>query len=280
MPPAFVLSQDQTLQTKLSKPIRRPKITVFKNLHLVTNLFDSFLFSTIPQSFDLKIINSGSSHYSIFKDHRPASRTPRFKGNKPSGPFPLHPWSSSLAAYRIAPHSTAQSFNLASFRGLSNSDPIFFKSFSQHRKRSNSDSFFQISFRASQTVKFRFDSFKSLFEHRNPLSEARGFNLTSNLYLSNGFLIFFHLFSSTNDKHRFQAPPLPLRGAESLLYITSPSCQPIDNTFFQIFRVHRARPASPRLHFFAPVLYIQTLQGCSQRETEAAFLFNRHKKAA
>ena len=71
MPPAFVLSQDQTLQTKLLKPHQLQFFISFfkieswrKSLRICYN----FLLR-LQNSCESQNHFSGSSHYSIFKDH-------------------------------------------------------------------------------------------------------------------------------------------------------------------------------------------------------------------
>ena len=111
MPPAFVLSQNQTLQTKLFNhlcrwPFCSRIISCFLNSISIQFIYYDFKIYLRSQNL------TGSSHYSIFKDHRSIFR------------------SSSFIYHSLRFHQKAQrSYNLASLFRLSNQFSKIFQTF-------------------------------------------------------------------------------------------------------------------------------------------------------
>ena len=147
MPPAFVLSQNQTLQTKL--------LNHFKWLfcsRIISCLLNSILIQFIY--YDFKIFRSqnltGSSHYSIFKDHY------------------LNLAIQAFYLSLIALHWEAQrSHNLASFFRLSNHFLKIFQTF--FHRTLGTDHRFQ---RHEVKYSTKFSFVKSFFEDFSNFSQS------------------------------------------------------------------------------------------------------------
>ena len=192
MPPAFVLSQDQTLQTKKLNPHLCRSFLVLQIWSL--RIFQSDLFSSIQLRFlNLAISksDSGSSHYSIFKE---------LSGHKKTG--------SAKVAFINTPLVTAQRRPLTPWSINSNVDLTFnFTSVSNSRRGGD----VKTQFSTLLTFVKRFFEFFQLFWEPSGRTPNRcrtewRINLAAFWDLSNAFLNFFQTFLWTSAARKLATP--------------------------------------------------------------------------